>query len=112
MPDDDRRLVYSTDGSLPLPKPAKRKAAQQRPANALPDDGVIRIAREKRRASAVTIVHGAGATEIEQLGKELRRLCGTGGTTKNGVIELQGDHRAAIEAYLRERGYRVKRAGG
>jgi translation initiation factor 1 len=112
MPDDDRRLVYSTDGSLPLPKPAKRKPPPQRPGNPLPDDGIIRIAREKRRASSVTIVHGVGAHEIESLGKELRRLCGTGGTTKNGVIELQGDHRDAIEAFLRERGRRVKRAGG
>jgi translation initiation factor 1 len=111
MPDDDRRLVYSTDGSLPLPKPPKRKAAPQ-PGNALPDDGVVRVLREKRRASAVTIVHGLGAQEIDAIGKELRRTCGTGGTTKNGAVELQGDHRAAIVAYFEARGRRVKRAGG
>jgi translation initiation factor 1 len=111
MPNDDRRLVYSTDGSLPLPKPTKRKPAPAT-ANALPADGVVRVLREKRRASAVTIVHGLAADEIELLGKELRRLCGTGGTTKNGVVELQGDHRDAIVAYFTERGRRVKRAGG
>lgn len=111
MPDDDRRLVYSTDGSLPLPPSAKRKVPRP-PAKALPDDGVVRVLREKRRASAVTIVAGLAASEIEVLGKELRRMCGTGGTTKNGVVELQGDHRDTIVAYFTERGRRVKRAGG
>jgi translation initiation factor 1 len=112
MPDDDRRLVYSTDGTLPLPKPAKRKAVPAAAGKALPDDGVVRVLREKRRASAVTIVHGLAANEIDALGKELRRTCGTGGTTKNGVVELQGDHRDTIVAYFLERGRRVKRAGG
>jgi translation initiation factor 1 len=112
MAADDRRLVYSTDGSLPLPKPAKRRSAPASPAPALPDDGVIRVAREKRRASAVTIVHGLSPGEIETVGKDLRRSCGTGGTTKNGVVELQGDHREAIVAYFTARGRRVKRAGG
>jgi translation initiation factor 1 len=108
---DDRRLVYSTDGSLPLPKPAKRPGPPLKP-NAPPDDGVIRVLREKRRASAVTIVHGVPAAEIDAVGKELRRSCGTGGTTKNGVIELQGDHRDAVVAYFTARGTRVKKAGG
>ena len=112
MPADDRRLVYSTDGSLPLPKPDKRKPAAQPAKHALPDDGVVRVLREKRRASAVTIVHGLAPAEIDALGKELRRMCGTGGTTKNGVVELQGDHRDAVLAYFSERGRRVKRAGG
>ncbi len=111
MPDDDRRLVYSTDGSMPLPKAAKRKPAAPA-AKALPADGVVRVSREKRRASAVTIVHGLDAREIEPLGKELRSMCGTGGTSKNGVVELQGDHRDTIVAYFTERGRRVKRAGG
>jgi translation initiation factor 1 len=112
MPDEDRRLVYSTDGSLPLPKASKRKPAPAQAGKALPDDGVIRVLREKRRASAVTIVHGLAAGEIDALGKELRRMCGTGGTTKNGVVELQGDHRDTVVAYFLERGRRVKRAGG
>lgn len=108
---DDRVLVYSTDGSLPLPEPAKRKAPKNA-APALPGDGVIRVLREKRRASAVTVVHGLAASEIDAVGKELRRRCGTGGTTKNDAVELQGDHRDAIVAYFTERGRRVKKAGG
>lgn len=108
---DERRLVYSTDGSMPLPKTPKRKPAPAR-GNAPPDDGVIRVLREKRRASAVTIVHGIGSLEIDAVGKELRRMCGTGGTTKSGVVELQGDHRDAIVAFFESRGKRVKKAGG
>ena len=108
---DERVLVYSTDGSLPLPKAGTRKPA---PAtkNAVPDDGVVRVFREKRRASAVTLVHGLAPGEIDATGKDLRRRCGTGGTTKNGVVELQGDHRDAVIAYFTERDRRVKRAGG
>ncbi len=108
---DERVLVYSSDGSLPLPKTAPRKAAAA-PKNAVPDDGVVRVFREKRRASAVTLVHGLAPTEIDSIGKELRRRCGTGGTSKNGVVELQGDHRDAVVAYLTERNRRVKKAGG
>lgn len=108
---DERVLVYSTDGTLPLPKPQKRSAQPPAPA-AMPADGVIRVAREKRRASVVTLVHGLTPGEVEPIGKELRRLCGTGGTAKNGLVELQGDHRDKVVAYFTERGRRVKRAGG
>ncbi len=111
MPDDDRRLVYSTDGSVPLPKRQKPKTAA-RSANPLPDDGIIRVGREKRRASSITIVSGLDAAELEIVGKDLRRRCGTGGTTKNGAVELQGDHRETVVAFFTERGRRVKRAGG
>jgi translation initiation factor 1 len=108
---DERVLVYSTDGSMPLPKPGTRKAGPP-PKNAVPDDGVVRVFREKRRASHVTLVHGIAAAEIDATGKELRRRCGTGGTTKNGIVELQGDHRDAVIAYFTERNIKVKKAGG
>jgi translation initiation factor 1 len=80
--------------------------------NPIPVDGVIRVFREKRRASSVTVLHGLGPNEIEATGKELRRLCGTGGTTKDGVVVLQGDHRDAVIAYFTERHRRIKKAGG
>ncbi len=108
---DERVLVYSTDGNLPLPKPGARKPAAAA-KNAVPDDGVVRVFREKRRASHVTLVHGLLPAEIDATGKELRRRCGTGGTTKSGVVELQGDHRDAVIAYFTERNRRVKKAGG
>ena len=110
---DERVLVYSTDGTVPLPQAPKRAApARAGAAPALPADGVIRVMREKRRNSAVTVVHGLAAGEVEALGKELKRLCGTGGTAKAGVVELQGDQRDKIVAYFEARGRRVKRAGG
>jgi translation initiation factor 1 len=110
---DDRVLVYSTDGSMPLPKAAARKQHGAQPAtNPVPDDGVIRVFREKRRASHVTLVHGLTPAEIDVTGKDLRKRCGTGGTTKNGIVELQGDHRDTIVAYFTALNRRVKKAGG
>jgi translation initiation factor 1 len=110
---DERVLVYSTDGGMPLPKPAgATRQIQPVARRAVPDDGVVRVAREKRRNSAVTVVHGLSAEELDAAGKELKRLCGSGGTAKNGVVEIQGDHRDRIVAYFEERGRSVKRAGG
>jgi translation initiation factor 1 len=109
---DDRVLVYSTDGTMPLPKPGARNKVVPAVKNPVPDDGVVRVFREKRRASHVTLVHGLAPNEIDATGKELRRRCGTGGTTKNGVVELQGDHRDAVIAFFTERDRRVKKAGG
>jgi len=109
---DERVLVYSTDGSMPLPKSGARKAPAAQAQNSVPDDGVIRVFREKRRASHVTLVHGLAPDEIDVIGKELRKRCGTGGTTKSGIVELQGDHRDAIVAYFTDRKRKVKKAGG
>ena len=80
--------------------------------NPVPNDGVIRIFREKRRASHVTVIVGLVPNEVEAVGKELRRRYGTGGAAKNGIVELQGDHRDAVVAYFTELGRRVKKAGG
>jgi translation initiation factor 1 len=49
---------------------------------------------------------------LAALASELKRRCGTGGTAKDGVIEIQGDHRDLLVAELEQRGYTVKRAGG
>ncbi len=111
---DDPRLVYSTDGDLPIPQARRAKAAGKpgRAAGQLPDDGIIRIAKERRRASVVTLVHGIAPAELPETGKLLRRSCGTGGTVKGETLELQGDHRERVAAFFEGRGRKVKRIGG
>lgn len=113
MADDDRRLIYSTDGSLPLPKfDRPEKNAPLRKGPAIPDDGIVRVGCEKRRGGSVTLVYGLSAPEVEATGRELRRLCGSGGTSKDGIVAIQGDHRAAILAHFSARGRKTKRMGG
>ncbi len=79
-------------------------------------DGIVRVRREVkgRRGKTVTTISGTALPEDElrSLAGELKRRCGTGGSTKDGVIEIQGDHRDALVADLESRGYTVKRAGG
>jgi translation initiation factor 1 len=83
-----------------------------KPGHQIPDDGVIRVAKERRRAGIVTIVHGLPTSDLTEVGKLLRRSCGTGGTAKGGVLELQGDHRERVAAFFETQGRRVKRVGG
>jgi len=72
--------------------------------------------RLDRRASGrvVTVVSGLPGTAEEgaALARRLKSACGAGGTFKDGVLELQGDHRPRVEAELQARGLRSKRAGG
>lgn len=110
---DDRRLVYSTDRSLPLPRfesERPKKGLKAKPG--IPNDGVVRVGYERRRAGSMTLVHGLAPHELDAIGKELRRRCGTGGTTKNGVVGLQGDHRDAVVRYFAEHNRRAKKMGG
>lgn len=78
----------------------------------VPDDGVVRILRERRRASSVCVVTGLSPGELEDVANLLKRHCGTGGTAKNGVVEIQGDHREKIAAWFAAHGRKVKLAGG
>ena len=52
------------------------------------------------------------ADALKQLSKQLKTKCGSGGTVKNGVIEIQGDHRELILQELKNEGFKVKRSGG
>ncbi len=114
MANDDRRLVYSTDGSLPLPTPARKRpkpgAAAAGPA--IPDDGFVRVGCERRRGGSVTLVYGLATSELQPVAAELKKRCGTGGTVRDGIVSLQGDKRDAILAYFAERRRRTKRMGG
>jgi len=79
-------------------------------------DGIVRVSRETkgRRGKTMTLVTGVLLDEqgLQKLATELKRRCGAGGTVKEGVIEIQGDHRDLVAAELTKRGYTVKLAGG
>ncbi|CAN7645289.1 translation initiation factor Sui1 [Caballeronia sp. LjRoot29] len=111
-------LVYSTDAGRmcpecrqPLAECACKKAKTQ-PAG----DGVVRVSRETkgRGGKSVTIVKGLTLDPIAlaSLGKQLRTACGSGGTVKDGVIEVQGDHCERVIEALKKNGHNAKRAGG
>jgi translation initiation factor 1 len=79
-------------------------------------DGIVRVSRETkgRKGKGVTLVTGLALDDggLRRLAKQLKRLCGAGGTVKDGVIEIQGEHRDVLVEQLRKHGYPAKRAGG
>jgi translation initiation factor 1 len=112
-PQDDRELVYSSDAGWT--DTGRRKPARPAPAaqtRAVPCDGVVRVLRERRRGGIVCVVTGLRSEEFQETAALLKRLCGAGGTAKNGVVEIQGDHRDKIVAWFAQRGRKAKRAGG
>lgn len=119
MPASNSRLVYSTDGGRVRPPPAAagRKAPAARHVSPPPpDDGFVRIRREKAGRGgkvATTIVGLPGAeTDLDALLKVLKQLCGAGGSREGRTLEIQGDHREAVQTRLEALGHRVKLAGG
>ncbi len=76
----------------------------------------IRVGRETqgRAGKGVTTVVGVpvNETQLAELAAKLKKRCGSGGTVRNGVIEIQGDHRDAIVAELIKMGWQAKKAGG
>ena len=114
----DSRRVYSTEkGRISRPAPPRAPAPagpKATPAPQAPDDGVVRIFRDrrKRNGKVVTVIRGLPAKDVEERAAELRRLCGAGGAVKDSAVEIQGDHRERIAARLRGLGYTAKLAGG
>ena len=114
-------LVYSTDAGRMCPDCRQPKAQcvckTTLAAAAVPvGDGIVRVSRETkgRGGKAVTLVKGVllGPDALAELSKKLKTACGSGGTVKDGVIEVQGDHVERVIESLKAQGYRVKRAGG
>jgi translation initiation factor 1 len=113
-------LVYSTDGGRMCPacrKPLAQCICKSQRAAVPVGDGVVRVSRESkgRGGKTVTLVRGLplDAAALAALGKRLRSACGTGGTVKDGVLEVQGDHAERVVELLRAEGLtNVKRAGG
>ena len=110
-------LVYSTDAGRMCPACRNPVAKCTCGQAAMPKgDGVVRVSRETkgRGGKAVTVVRGVplAPDQLADLGKQLRTSCGSGGTVKDGVIEVQGDHAERVVDLLKARGHNVKRAGG
>jgi len=114
----DSGIVYSSEHGRMCPKCEKpvstcicRKAAAK-PAG----DGIVRISRETkgRKGKGVTVITGLpmSTDSLKQLAKQLKKKCGSGGTVKGNIIEIQGDHRDLLVKALSDQGYTVKRSGG
>lgn len=114
MTDHKSRLVYSTDRPVPRKEPPseKRPAAPGQPKQQ--QRVTIRLERKGRGGKAVSLIEGLqlGVKEREALLKQLKAKLGAGGTIRDEVIEIQGDHRDAVAAQLEALGYRPKRSGG
>jgi translation initiation factor 1 len=123
----ERRVVYDSDAvqSGRCPTCGKRldrcscsqpRATEHTRQLNLPRDGVVRLLRDRkgRGGKTVTLVAGlSGSNEsLARLASELKRACGTGGTLRGELIEIQGDVRERVRAELERRGYTVKIAGG
>jgi translation initiation factor 1 len=113
-------LVYSTDQGRLCSECGQAMAAcicHQIGKDSIPKgDGVVRVYRETkgRKGKGVTLISGVPIAEdaLIALAKKLKQKCGTGGTVKNHVIEIQGDQRDIIVAELSAQGFKVKKAGG
>lgn len=110
-------LVYSTDSGRICPdcqRPSAQCQCKKKTAPS-PGDGIVRLHRETkgRKGKGVTLIVGLGLDQdaLNSFAKTLKNKCGSGGTVKEGVIEIQGDHRQFLATYLQESGYRVKLAG-
>lgn len=109
--------VYSTESGKICPDCDQPIAACRCGIEIRPNgDGIVRLHRETkgRKGKGVTLIKGvlATPTELKLLAKELKARCGTGGTVKDGVIEIQGDFRDLLLETLITKGYRVKKSGG
>ncbi|MBK6628617.1 MAG: translation initiation factor [Flavobacteriales bacterium] len=99
-------LVYSTNKGL---------STEREPATLPPQQQDLRIHLDRLGGNKVVtrIVGFVGKPgDLDDLGRTLKSKCGVGGNTKDGVILLQGDHRDKVLAYLTEKGYKAKKAGG
>lgn len=110
-------LVYSTEGGRMCPA-CRQPLAQCQCHNTklVPaGDGVVRVGRSSkgRGGKTVTLVQGLPlpADELAALGKRLRTACGAGGTLKDGVLEVQGDHVARVLEWLAAQGFKTRRSG-
>jgi len=117
------RVVYSTDNGRINPCPncgqsykECRCGQSSMGAATKKNDGIVRVMRDRKQrgGKTVTVITGVPANDdaLTSLAQQLKKLCGSGGTVKEGTIEIQGDHRDKVQVKLTELGYKVKQAGG
>ena len=111
-------IVFSTEYGRMCPgcsNPIDRCNCPQK-TNEYQGDGIVRISRETkgRKGKSVTIINGIPLppADLKKLARHLKNTCGAGGALKDGVIEIQGDHRQKILEELKKQKYNVKLAGG
>jgi len=100
------KIIYSTDPDW-KPNPAKKAGQNQKSYNPV----YIERERKGRGGKTVTTISNLRG-DLKPLLKELRIFCGSGGTLKNGIIEIQGDQREKIAQYLEQKGIPFKKRGG
>lgn len=112
-------LVYSTESGRMCPECRRALAecaCKGGQAALVLGDGHVRVSRQTkgRGGKTVTVVKGVAldAIALAALGKQLRAACGSGGTVKDGVIEVQGDYCELVMDWLAKHGYAPKRVGG
>jgi translation initiation factor 1 len=114
---DSSTLVYSSEtGLVKQAKGAPHGKAKPQATQAAPADGTVRLRRETKGRGGGTVIAISGiplaGPALKELAGALKKRCGCGGTIKDGIIEIQGDHRDTLLLELQGRGYRVKLAGG
>jgi translation initiation factor 1 len=115
-PGDNSRLVYSTDGGRTPHNRLVPSKPSPAPAANVPNDGIVRIQRDKKgrggkTATTITGLPGADA-DLDALLKSLKQYCGTGGSREGRTLVLQGDQRERLLERLLALGHKAKLAGG
>lgn len=112
MPTDKRPTVYSTDPEVIVCPRCKQSPCRCPRVRSLPPQqqkAIIQMERKGRGGKTVTVVSGLvlSQDDLKTLAKDLKTVCGTGGTVKEGTIEIQGDHRVKISTRLKALGYKT-----
>lgn len=105
------RIVYSTHPDYHYEEEVREEAETLPPAQ---QKLYVSLDKKQRKGKKVTVIEGFAGKEddLKTLGKRLKSACGSGGTVKNGEIQIQGDFRQKIKGLLEKEGYRVKLKGG
>jgi translation initiation factor 1 len=111
MKNNNHQLVYSSESGRVRPDKVKNSASSIQAG-----DGTGRLQRQVKGRGGGTVIVISGIpladAELKVLAGALKKKCGCGGTIKDGIVEIQGDHRELLLKELEQRGYRVKLAGG